>query len=140
MYPWSLLTILNFFMRGPTDATVFNVSSSSRRDNKRTVPLRGSVAAGNYETFSFSITGSPQSWSYFTRNLPCEISRKKAVISPSFLAWHSNHKLTIFINTSNWQPRSHGHTTFITILWLRSYYAHQNNQMWLWWGWRNNWV
>ena len=95
MYPWSLLTILNFFMWWPTDATVFNVSSSSRRDNKRTVPLRGSVAAGNYETFSFSITDSPQSWSYFTRNLPCEISRKKAVISPSFLARHSNHKLTI---------------------------------------------
>ena len=107
---------------------------------KPTVPVRGSVAAGNYETFSFSITDSPQSWSYFKRNLPCEIRRKKAVISPSFLARHSNHKSTILINTSNWQSRSHGHTTFIIILWLHSYYAHQNNQMWLWWGWRNNWM
>ena len=33
--PWSLLTKLNFSKRGPTDTTVFNVSShSSRRDNE----------------------------------------------------------------------------------------------------------
>ena len=37
--PWSLLTILNFSERGPTDTTVFNLSTpSSRTDNRHTWP------------------------------------------------------------------------------------------------------
>ena len=31
VYPWLLLTVLNFSARGPTDTTYFNVSSPSSR-------------------------------------------------------------------------------------------------------------
>ena len=42
--------------------------------------VRGSPAAGNHETFLFSIAESQQFQSYFKRNLLCEIRIKKAVI------------------------------------------------------------
>ena len=44
---------------------------------KQTIPARGSAAADNYKTFLTSITESPQSPSYFKRNLLCKIRRKK---------------------------------------------------------------
>ena len=77
--------------------------------NKRTVPVRGSAAAGDSKTFSFSITDSPQAGPITSVICPDKLEEKTPVISHSFLARHSHHKSKIIENRSfpNLKMRSH---------------------------------